>query len=43
MVEGLLIFAIGYLFGKYTNEIISFCRKIINKYIIKSENTENIQ
>ena len=27
MIEGIIIFALGYVFGKYTNKIINFFKK----------------
>ena len=30
-----IIFALGFLFGKYTDKIIEFGKKLYNKYIVK--------
>ena len=31
MIEGIIIFALGYVFGKYTNQIINFFKKQFSK------------
>ena len=36
MIEGLIVFGIGFLFGKYTNEIVKFIKYLYNKYIEKN-------
>lgn len=40
MIEGLIIFGIGFLFGKYTNEVIEFFKGLYEKYIKKENNLE---
>lgn len=37
MLEGIIIFAIGYIFGKYTNQVIGFFKNVYNKYFNKNE------
>ena len=36
MLEGIIIFVLGFLFGKYTDKIIEFGKKLYNKYIVKN-------
>ena len=36
MLEGIIIFALGFLFGKYTDKIIEFGKNLYNKYIVKN-------
>ena len=36
MLEVIIIFALGFLFGKYTDKIIEFGKKLYNKYIVKN-------
>lgn len=36
MLEGIIIFALGFLFSKYTDKIIEFGKKLYNKYIVKN-------
>ena len=38
MIEGIIIFVVGYAFGKYTDQIIDFCKNIYNKYFNKTGN-----
>jgi hypothetical protein len=38
MIEGLIIFALGYVCGKYTDQVISFCKNIYDKYFNKTGN-----
>lgn len=35
MLEGIIIFGIGFIFGKYTDKIIDFVKNIYYKYIVK--------
>lgn len=35
MIEGIIIFAIGYVFGKYTDKIIDIVQKLYLKYFKK--------
>lgn len=35
MIEGIIIFALGYAFGKYTNQIITFFKNLYEKYFNK--------
>lgn len=35
MLEGILIFAIGYLFGKYTDKFIEYGKKLYEKFTNK--------
>lgn len=37
MIEGLIVFAIGYVCGKYTDQVISFVKKTYNKYFGNKE------
>ena len=36
MIEGIIIFGLGFLFGKYTDKIIEFIKNLYNKYIAKN-------
>jgi hypothetical protein len=38
MIEGIIIFGLGYAFGKYTDQIISFFKKLYEKYFKSEEN-----
>ena len=35
MLEGLIVFVIGYVCGKYTDQVIDFGRKLYDKYFNK--------
>lgn len=37
MLEGIIIFVIGFVCGKYTDTVKDFCVKMYNKYIKKEE------
>lgn len=37
MIEGIIIFAIGFVCGKYTDNVKDFCIKMYNKYIKKND------
>lgn len=36
MIEGIIIFAIGFVCGKYTDQVKDYCIKVYNKYIKKT-------
>ena len=36
MIEGIIIFAIGFVCGKYTDQVKDYCIKLYNKYIKKN-------
>ena len=35
MLEGIIIFGLGFLFGKYTDKIIELGKNLYKKYIVK--------
>lgn len=37
MIEGLIVFVVGYVCGKYTDQVIAFTKKMYNKYFGNSE------
>ena len=37
MLEGIIIFGIGFLFGKYTNKIIDICKGLYLRYFDKEK------
>ena len=41
MIEGIIIFIIGFVCGHYTDQVKSFCKNLINKFTNK-DNNENI-
>ena len=36
MIEGIIIFGIGFICGKYTDKVKYYCIKVYNKYIKKT-------
>ena len=38
MLEGLIVFVIGYVCGKYTAQVIEFGKKLYGKYLNKMGN-----
>ena len=37
MLEGLIVFIIGYVCGKYTDKVIEYSKKLYNKYFKNKE------
>lgn len=35
MIEGIIIFIVGFICGKYTNQVKDFCIKMYNKFTKK--------